>query len=443
MNNFQNFKRGRGIFLCTASRQVNNFFDFITELPHIQFLYNYFDRERCILALIDIDDFRYINEIYGYKIGDELMKIVSKEIKNIVNDQGVVYKFNGDSFVILYNILNINEVKDNIFLLLKRFRDNIVLKDKKFLLTVSIGVYMSKIKEDIYEIVRKAEAAMYESKKRGKNQCTFFNEDIEDLLIRKGMISNQLKKALLNNEFVLLYQPIFNLRKKKIEEVEALLRWHNEELGEISPSEFIPIAEENGNINEIGYWVIEKACVQHKLWQKKGFNLKININISPVQLNQKYFIFNVKKIFKKTNVSYENVTFEITETQILKNEFYNIKVMKQLKNMGLNFAIDDFGTGYSSIKNLVNFPIKEVKIDKYFINNIKKEKVFNIIKLFIMVSHKIGYKVVAEGVENKEEVFLLDRLGCDKIQGYYISEPLDEEEIIAFLSNSSNTLKIL
>jgi len=403
-----------------------------------------YNRQRCVLALIDLDNFRYINEVYGYKIGDELLKTISQELVGILKGIGILYRFNGSKFIILFNTLDPEIVKRYIYKVIKRFERSFKIKDMEFFIPVNLGVYFSKMHEDIYEIIRKAETAMYESKKSGKYKCTFYNDSIEDKVLRKGIISNEIRKSIVNDELKLLYQPIFNLKNKRFEELEVLLRWKSRKLGEIPPVEFIPIAEENGFIKDLGYWVIEKACYQQKIWKDKGISLKLNINVSPVQLKDKDFFKRVKEIITSTGGEYKNIKFEITETQILENEIENVNVMKLLKKIGIVFLLDDFGAGYSSIKNLVNFPVNEVKIDKYFINNmLKSEKVLDIIRLFIVVSHKIGYKVIAEGVENKEEVILLEKLGCDKIQGYYISKPIDEEKILLFLSNSANYIKIL
>lgn len=227
------------------------------------------------------------------------------------------------------------------------------------------------------------------------------------------------------------------MERKKIEEVEALMRWNHEELGEISPAEFIPIAEEMVIIRELGYWLIKKVLRQIKEWNKEGLNLKVAINISPQQVAEKDFLKKMKETINKEDIDFRQIKLEITETQIFKLDEQRLKDLTELINLGVDIALDDFGEGYSSIKSLVFLPITEVKIDKIFIDYIHQDKkIQKLISSIIYAVHELGYKVIAEGVEYKEQFDKLLEYGCDKIQGFYISKPINEKDIVEFVNGN-------
>lgn len=247
---------------------------------------------------------------------------------------------------------------------------------------------------------------------------------------RKSMIKNELKNAIEKNELYILYQPQINTLSNEITGIEALLRWDNSKLGNVSPVEFIPIAEDLDYIVEIGNWVMDKALRQACAWRKKGckFNT-ISINVSPIQINKENFKKNLLSIINKYNIPRNFLEIEITEGTIIDINKEKIDMLTEIMNSGISIALDDFGTGYSSLSYLINIPVNTLKIDKIFIGNINSDKSKILIEGIVSLSKSLKYKIIAEGVETKEQLDLLTSIGCNIIQGFYFSEPLSESEM--------------
>jgi EAL domain-containing protein (putative c-di-GMP-specific phosphodiesterase class I) len=272
---------------------------------------------------------------------------------------------------------------------------------------------------------------MYKSKELGKNRFELFNQDTYLKLTRKTHIERILRKAIENDEFVINYQPQYDAQNNHIFGFEALLRLNSKELGSISPLEFIPIAEEYGHITKIGQWVIKETCKQAAKWIKKGYKFKsLSVNISSVDLQQPDFHEYIEEIINNIGFDPKILELEITESVLMESLDSSIAILKQLKDMGIRIALDDFGTGYSSLNYLRKIPINTLKIDKSFIDNItSNQKEESIIYNIIEMAHSLELKVVAEGVETMEQLFVLKERKCDYIQGYYFSKPLPADEI--------------
>jgi diguanylate cyclase (GGDEF)-like protein len=419
------------------SEKEIHYYDYITGLHNRQYLYDKYSKNisEYVVVFLDIDDFQYINDIYGYCFGDKFLKEFSNRLSNLISESGKVFIYNANQFLILLPKLNIRIFNDEIELLFEKLNGITIVEEKEITCFVSMGIYITKNDDVLDDALRKAEVAMYEVKRNNKGQYRYFDEKIEKAIFRKVAIINGLRKSIINNELYLVYQPILSLKENKIFEVEALLRWENRELGEVFPMEFIPVAEEIGFIHEIGYWIIREVCNQIKKWEIQNINLKVAINISPNQFDDKNFLNNLKGIVIDEGVDFNKIKFEITETQILKSEKKYIKKIKELKKLGTSISLDDFGVGYSSLKNIAFIPISELKIDKSFIDYISiSKKIEKLIYSIIYVAHEVGYKVTAEGVERKEQLDKLLELGCDKIQGYYIGKPMKENDIVEFLN---------
>ncbi|MCY6369439.1 putative bifunctional diguanylate cyclase/phosphodiesterase [Clostridium ganghwense] len=386
---------------------------------------------KCALFCIDFDNFKLVNDTLGHAYGDEFLKSISKELKRCVNKDDIISRFGGDEFNILQkNIKGIDEVRELVNKILEKFKNPVVVDDYAFDVTASIGIIIypdDACSSD--ELLKKADIAMYKAKSNGKNQYKFFKSYMNEELKRKMHIQKKLKEAVENNSFSVYYQPQINTRTANISGIEALVRWINPEEGIISPNEFIPLAEENGLILPISEFVLRTACNKSKQWNtSRSSKLSISVNVSVIQLNQKDFVDIVKKIIEETGVDPQYLILEITENILIKSLECNIRKLEKLRKLGVKIALDDFGKGYSSLSYIMDLPIDILKIDKCFVDDIvKNSKKQYIIHTIISLAQKINVKVVAEGVEIKEQYDILMKQNCDKIQGYYFSKPLSEE----------------
>lgn len=420
------------------------FYDTLTGLPNKTYFQTYLknvvetrgEKElKGALILIDIDDFKNVNDTLGHDYGDQLLKIVAELLKVTFGDTKIIVRIGGDEFLLLVEEYKEDEEVIEICEGIIRMLDNpIEIGDKSLYTSVSMGItfYVSK-SLDIPALIKNAETAMYKSKETGKNKYSFYDLSMGSELERKMKIGNLLREAISKNELSIVYQPQFDIRTNKILSMEALIRWNNKELGHISPAEFIHIAEGNGTISAIGKWVLEEVCKQISLWKTAGYKYNsIAVNISPVQLQDETFVTHIKDTIIANKIDPGTLEIEITESLLLGNLQLSERKLHAVKNFGVKIAIDDFGTGYSALNYLTFLPLDTLKIDKSFIDNItvlNNDRILaqNIIKL----SHDLKIKVVAEGVETKEQLDVLNCIDCDIIQGYYLSKPLRKEEIEA------------
>lgn len=384
------------------------------------------------VLFIDLDDFKNINDIMGHKFGDELIVNLAKKIERLIGIEDTICRFGGDEFIILNPSIKESEMDKYLNRILSLFNESHKIEDKSIFITASIGAALyPKDGTDPGTLLKNADAAMYKAKELGKNRFALYNPEIYLKLERKTSIERVLKKAIENNEFTVNYQPQYDVKNNEVFGFEALLRLNSRELGFISPAEFIPIAEACGYITQIGLWVLKQACEQSVNWLEKGYKFKsMSVNISSVDLQQKDFVENVSKIIKESGINPNIIELEITETVLMQSLESSVNVLKQLMVMGIRIALDDFGTGYSSLNYLRMIPISTLKIDKSFIDNIVScSKEESLIKDIIQMAHTMQLKIVAEGVETKEQLLVLKDKKCDFIQGYYFSKPLPAEEV--------------
>lgn len=387
---------------------------------------------KCAVFCIDFDNFKLVNDTLGHEYGDEFLKSISKELQQCISKDDIIARFGGDEFNILQkNIKGIDEAKKLVNKILEKFKKPVVVDNYEFDITASIGIIL--YPDDacrVDELLKKSDIAMYEAKSNGKNQCKFFKKCMNEELKRKMHIQKKLKEAVKNESFSVYYQPQIDTRTGKIKGMEALVRWINPEEGIILPNEFIPLAEENGLILPISEFVLRTSCNKSKQWNASiNAKLSISVNVSVVQLNQKNFVDIVKKVLDETGLDPQYLTLEITESILIKFLEANIRKLEELRKLGVKIALDDFGRGYSSLSYIMNLPIDILKIDKCFIDDITRNpKKESIMESIILLAQKINLKVVAEGVEAKEQYDILMKQNCDKIQGYYFSKPLSAEE---------------
>lgn len=419
------------------------YFGDLTHMPNSKHLFEYLKgKKNYSILYVNLDNFKYIYDTYGHQYGDEFLKLVSIKVVNEIGNMGKVFCFFRNEFVVILDCTCIEKITAKVEVFIKRFNENIFyIGPNKVPLRFSVGIYIpnpvnAETKE---EILRKADLAMLKAKRNGKNQFAFYDEAMEEDIKRGLFIAAEMKTGLKNNEFYLNYQPVYDLKEEQVSEVEALLRWRNSLLGDVSPIEFIPIAENYGYIGELGYFVLEEVCRQLRRWKKEGFNIKVAVNISPAQLTNRNFLPRLKRIIESCDIDIRDISFEITETQILKDEKENIDALKKLMDAGSTIVMDDSGVGFSSIKNFVFFPVSEIKIDRSFTASLLSDKkIETIIQSIIYAAKKAGYKVTIEGVEDEKQYKKAKEIGCDKVQGYYISRPVAAEEITHFFKKSNN-----
>lgn len=421
--------------------------DHLTHLPNrllfnekLEFEINHITDSDTILAVmfLDLDDFKYINDTYGHSTGDEVLVKVAERLKRIVGKNNVVARIGGDEFTILLkDKSNIEEVSLFAQKLLASFQKPIVIKDIEFYITSSIGISIHPTDgDDVDTITKHADIAMYHAKDHGKNSVEFFSRRKKKNFSNRFFLESQLRHALERKELKLYYQPQVNIETGEVIGFEALLRWENSSLGFVSPVDFIPVAEEIGLINKIGSWVIYEAAKKIKRWQEKGIHsLRIAVNISVRQLQQTNFLEQVDEVLRKTGITPSNLEFEITESIALTNLEYNIMILGKLKKMGIQISLDDFGTGYSSLSYLKMLPIDNLKIDKSFVQNLTHDSSNKAIaSAIIAMAHSLNLKVIAEGVEEKEQLDFLLEQKCDFYQGFLFSKPIPQREINKFFT---------
>lgn len=419
------------IYLNNKKYLLFGYYDYLTNLPNRYKLLSSHDKGKCTIAFIDVGNFKLINDTYGHSFGDDYLKAIANMLQDIVGNSGVVFRFSGDEFIIRFDQKEKNLVIEILNKIIEGFKKAINVNGKEVFTTVNIGVYESNGNESLDDILRKADIAVCEAKRRGKGQIVFYEQKMEDDIRRKALISNELMQSLKRDEIRVVYQPIFDINKAKVDMIEALLRWDNVILGNVSPSEFIPIAEENGYIHELGKYLINEVYRAFNYLNSMGLNICISANLSPRQLTDDKLKDELNGLLLKDMDFAKKVILEITETQILSNESHNIDMLNKLRGLGIKIALDDFGKGFSSLNNLAFYPVDIIKIDKIFTQSMfENEKAKNIIQILIFASSKLGYKLVAEGVETREQFEYLKTIGCDKVQGYYIGKPVDVHVLI-------------
>lgn len=396
------------------------------------------DHSQAISALLimNIDDFRLINEAMGYDCGDTVITEIAKRIKRLLQEECILARTAGDEFLVFcQSVSYLQEIEHLALEMLSMTKQAIQWKNNELFVTLSIGVSIYPFDTtELNALYNYAVTALNNAKSTGKNLLRFYSQEMAERAFERYELSNQLREALDKDEFFLVYQPILTLDDQSIQGVEALIRWQHPQKGLISPDRFIPLAEANGSIDPIGLWVIERACHQLRIWIDQAIGIQhIAINLSTLQLNSSGFSHRVLKIVEGYNLSPNQVNLEITESALILQNSIASDNLSRLKNFGFHIHIDDFGTGFSSLSYLRDFRIDVLKIDRTFIKNIPDSDTGDIARLIIDLSNSLGIKVIGEGVETLGQLHYLASHGCDYIQGYYISPPLPADDMTKFL----------
>lgn len=389
--------------------------------------------EKFGVLFIDLDSFKYVNDTKGHAVGDELLIQVSNRLSEIIGNNGLVARIGGDEFsMIIYNVASLEELKQTAEELLLRFKEPFFIDDFILRMTCSIGIAIFPESGTNTEMIMKnADSAMYQVKNTRKNDYLFSINHVGQSNQRLFHIQNNLRASNFDEEFYLVYQPKVNPYTNQVTGLEALLRWRHHELGEVSPGEFIPIAEEIGMLNDLNDWVLEHACKQIRQWMAQNYPvLPVSINLSASKFVQTNFVEKFLAILKAYEVATEWIHIEITEGVLIYSEVQAQEILKTLRAHGIQIALDDFGTGYSSLSYLIKLDLDTLKIDKSLIQGISENcKERKVVGTIIQLGKDLGLRVVAEGVEELNELQVLIDYGVDEVQGYYYSRPKLPEEI--------------
>ncbi|SFA76804.1 MULTISPECIES: EAL domain-containing protein [unclassified Bacillus (in: firmicutes)] len=402
-------------------------------LDHLNDSIHTFSNKRIGFALIsiDLDRFKHLNDTLGHLVGDEILKKVADRLSELQTDSCLVYRQGGDEFMIL--LLNTTRRDTTRFVqeTLNMFAKSFYFNSQEYYISPSIGISMfPNDGKNAETLIKNADEALYRVKDRGKAHFQFYRSDMSNEILNVVTLETNLRKAIKRNEFTLFFQPQIDLKTSETKSFEALLRWNNEELGNIPPSIFIPLAEDTGLIVSIGNWVIEQACKQISDWNKSGYHdIRVAVNISPKQFQQPNLVPFIRTMIEKYRVLPSSLEIEITESA-MQDTKETIPTLKSLKEIGLAISVDDFGTGYSSLNYLKKFPIDVLKIDQSFIRDIlHDEKDAAITSTIIHLGRSLGMEVIAEGVEDKNQIDFLSKAMCHKAQGYYYAKPLPASDI--------------
>jgi diguanylate cyclase (GGDEF)-like protein len=395
------------------------------------------------VLFIDLDDFKIVNDSLGHAAGDELLIGVGRRLKNALREGDLVARFGGDEFAILLLNGGTSEQAAGVAKrLLGVLRAPFALGAGMASGQASGGLVIdtrdpaTSVDDQAGDLMRQADLAMYAAKAAGGGACVEFRDELQEAMLERLELQGEITQALIRDDFTLHYQPVVDLPTGRVVAVEALARWHHPERGDISPAVFIPIAERSGAIVQLGLWVLEQACLDLRLWDELAPDneLRIAVNVSARQLRETAVGPQIARVLHRTKVDPRRLVLEVTESLLMDDDEAAAATLWQLRALGIRIAVDDFGTGYSSLSRLVDLPLDDLKIDQTFIAELERSGAgATIINAAIAMAHGLDLNVVAEGVENAEQLEFLERAGCDQAQGYFFSPPVPADAIIGML----------
>lgn len=416
--------------------------DFLTGLPNRLLFHDRLEHslhrarrngKKVAVCFIDMDGFKHINDSLGHGVGDKLLHGVADRIQCCIRAQETLARVGGDEFMVL--IEDLDEPNDAVMVadrIFTGFQRPFIIEDRELYLTSSMGLSVFPIdSEEPQTLIRKADIAMSDAKSKGKNNIQLFNPDLEKMAVKRMNIETELRSAVRNGDFYLLYQPKTNMALDEIVGLEALIRWRHEKLGTVPPIEFIPVAEDTGLILDIGAWILEEVCEQIHRWRHAGLTqVPVAINMSVRELQQPNISKTMLEIVKGHGISPDLIEVEVTESLLMDNLEQGVTTLQNLRDAGFHVSVDDFGTGHSSLGYLKHLPVDKLKVDRAFIKDISmSKKDAAIADSIINLGHNLGLDVVAEGVEDLTSVEILRQFRCDQLQGYFFSAPLQGEKL--------------
>jgi diguanylate cyclase (GGDEF)-like protein len=419
--------------------------DALTDLPNRVLLLEQLNHEikrvkrgECLAVLcLDLDQFKSVNDALGHHIGDELLKLVGERLRGCTRELDIVARMGGDEFAII--MTQMAQATDAA-VLSKRIRDSVLkpyqIEGHQIVTDISIGISVAPMDAvDSNELLRNADMALYDAKGDGRGTFRFFEPEMNTRMKVRRELEMDLRKALATEQFELHYQPLVVLKTNEVNGFEALLRWKHPTRGLISPADFIPIAEETGLIVPLGEWVLKTACNEAVDWPE---HIKVAVNLSPAQLNCRNLVNMVTTALAETGMAPHKLQLEITETVLLQNTFTTLATLHELRKMGVQIALDDFGTGYSSLSYLRSFPFDKIKIDRSFIQDLSNgAEPLAIVNAVAGLAKCLNMTSTAEGVETRQQMEVLQAIGCTEMQGYLFSRPRPVHEIRQFFSERS------
>jgi diguanylate cyclase (GGDEF)-like protein len=429
--------------------------DVLTELPNRSLCNSTLDSAlaqaqrtgECLAVLfIDLDRFKFINDTLGHHVGDGLLRSVASRLRQAVRGGDLVSRLGGDEFVVILRGLKDaadahQQAEQRIIPLIRQAH---LVQGQELYVSCSVGVAtFPQDGGDRDELMRRADAAMYNAKTNGRDAACLFDPSIDRVLQERQTLEQHLKLALDRQEFTLHYQPKIDAKTRQMVGVEALLRWQSPELGAVSPARFIPVAEETGLIKPIGTWVLQQACAQWAAWRDAGHGpWAMAVNLSALQLADPGLLDVMRSCIAKYGCEPTQLEFELTESHLMQNPNSAVGMLQAIKDLGVQLSIDDFGTGYSSLAYLKSFPIDKLKIDQSFVRDMLDDPAdLAIVRATIALGHALGLRLVAEGVESLEQAEQLTALGCEELQGYFFARPLEAASLVDWGGQAHNLVE--
>lgn len=414
--------------------------DTITSLPNRNEMNRFFDtytgHDSLGVLFIDLDQFKVINDTLGHHIGDMLIQEVGQRLQGFITAQQQVYRIGGDEFLVIVRDCHSEHGEQLAGQILQQIKQPFHLEMNELYITASVGISIGPIKHsDRSVLLKKADTAMYKAKGLGKNQYFVYSEEVGRATVRRMELEKDLRRAFDHQEFFVVYQPKWNVMTNSPYGFEALIRWNHPRLGIVSPTEFIPIAEETGLIIPMTRWILEEACKQCAMLQQKGMSQPLSVNLS-IKLFQSGSLLNmVQSVLSSIGLDPQMLELEVTESMIFYDIHDIVRQLADIRALGVRVSMDDFGTGYSSIGLLDQIPMDALKLDRLFIHDLHTPSKRAIIHAIVLMAESLQLDVIAEGIENKEDLESLKQLGCKVVQGYFYSTPMPREEMEIWLKS--------